>query len=886
MCVDYRVLNGVTIRNKYPLPRIDDLFNQLQEAKFFSKIHLRSGYYQLKVRESDIPKTTFVTRYGQYEFTVMSFGLTNAPAYFMSLMNMVFMEELDKFVVVFIDDILIYSQSAEEHEQHLRIVLERLRAHELYAKFNKCEFWLKKVAFLGHVITEEGVAVDPAKVKAVADWKPPTNVTQIRSFLGLAGYYRRFIEGFSKIAKPMTELTQKEKPFQWTKACEKSFQELKDRLITAPVLTLPDIHKDFTVFCDASRQGLGCVLMQDGKVVAYASRQLKEHEKNYPTHDLELAAVVHALKLWRHYLIGNKCEIFTDHKSLKYIFTQPDLNLRQRRWLELIKDYNLDIQYHPGKANVVADALSRKAHCYNLRVQKRRPELLKEIQRLNLQIVNEGCVNTLIVQPTLEGQLRKAQEEDEELQKIKVQTGEGKAPGFRVDDQGTVWYKDRICVPDKEEFRKLIMDEAHNSAYSIHPGSTKMFLDLKEKYWWSGMKKDIARFVACCDICQRVKAEHQKPAGLLQPLPIPVWKWDEIGMDFVVGLPRTQRGHDSIWVIVDRLTKVAHFIPVKVTYGGDKLAQLYVDNILKLHGIPSRIVSDRGPQFTARFWKSLHATLGTKLDYSSAYHPQTDGQTERVNQILEDMLRACVLTYGKDWEKSLSYAEFSYNNSYQTSLKMSPFEALYGRKCRTPLMWSEVGERCLYGPALIKEAEEHVAKVRENLKAAQSRQKSYADTRRRNLEFETGDHVYLKVSPIRGTRRFRIRGKLAPRYIGPYKILSRIGAVAYRLALPEEMADIHNVFHVSQLKKCLRIPEEQVPIEVMDLQPDLRYQERPIKILDTTERQTRRSVVRFCQVQWSNHTEAEATWEREDDLRKEFPYLFEDEPQISRTRFF
>jgi hypothetical protein len=328
LCVDYRALNEVTIKNKYPLPRIDDLFDQLKGAKYFSKIDLRSRYFQLKIRESDIPKTAFVTRYGQFEFTVMSFGLTNAPAYFMNLMNKIFMDELDKFVVVFIDDILIYPKSIQEHEQHLRVVLEKLRTHRLYAKFSKCEFWLERVAFVGHILTAEGVAVDPEKVEAVSNWQRPTNVSEIRSFLGLAGYYRRFIEGFSKIARPMTELLKKEKKFAWMENCERSFQELKQRLTTAPVLTLPDIHRDFVVYCDASRQGLGCVLMQDGKVVAYASCQLRTHEQNYPTHDLELAAVVHALKIWRHYLIGNKCEIYTDHKSLKYIFTQPDLNLR------------------------------------------------------------------------------------------------------------------------------------------------------------------------------------------------------------------------------------------------------------------------------------------------------------------------------------------------------------------------------------------------------------------------------------------------------------------------------------------------------------------------------------------------------------------------------
>jgi ribonuclease HI len=564
----------------------------------------------------------------------------------------------------------------------------------------------------------------------------------------------------------MTKLLQKDRKFEWAGACEISFCELKRRLTTAAVLVLPDIRKDFTIYCDASRQGLGCVLMQEGRVVAYASRQLKTHEQNYPTHDLELAAVVHALKIWRYYLIGNKCEIYTDQKSLKYIFTQPDLNLRQRRWLELIKNYNLEIHYHPSKANVVADALSRKAYCHHLVTQK--PELSEEMKKLNLTIVPHSLNYNLSIHPVLDDQIKEAQKDDGELMKIKNQTGENKAPDFRVDQYGTLWFKKRLCVPEQGHHRNTIMDEAYNSAYSIHPGATKMYVDIREKYWWKGMKGDIARFVAQCDVCQRVKTEHQKPSGLLQPLPVPEWKWEEISMDFINGLPRTPRGNDSIWVIVDRLTKVAHFIPVRTSYGGDKLARLYVNNILKLHGIPKRIVSDRGAQFTSKFWKSLHKALGTKLDFSSAYHPQTDGQTERVNQVLEDMLRACVLTYGKNWEDSLAFAEFSYNNGYQTSLKKAPFEVLYGRKCRTPLMWSEVGDRIVESPDFIKAVEEKIAEVRENLKIAQSRQKSYADKKRRELKFEIEDHVYLKVSPIRGTRRFHVRGKLAPRYIGPY----------------------------------------------------------------------------------------------------------------------
>jgi transposase InsO family protein len=319
-----------------------------------------------------------------------------------------------------------------------------------------------------------------------------------------------------------------------------------------------------------------------------------------------------------------------------------------------------------------------------------------------------------------------------------------------------LWYKGRICVPNVKELKAKILREAHESAYSIQPGGNKMYYDLKATYWWNGMKRDVAEYVALCDTCQRVKAENQRPARLLQPLQVSEWKWEEIAMDFIMGLQRTQSGYDSIWVIMDQLTKVAHFIPIKTTYSGPQLTELYMSRIVCLHGVPKKIVLDRATQFTSKFSERLHETLDTLLRFSSAYHPQTDGQTERVNQILEDLLRACALQYGRNWDKSLPYAEFSYNNSYQESLKMAPFEMLYGRRCRTPLFWNETGERKVFGPDILQEAEKQVRMVRENLQVAQSRQKSNADHRRRELIFEVGDFVYFKVSPMRGLHRFMV----------------------------------------------------------------------------------------------------------------------------------
>jgi hypothetical protein len=444
LCVDYRPLNAVTIKNKYPLPRIDVLFDQLVGSKVFFKIDLRSGYHQIKIRASDIPKTVFSTRYGLYEYLVMSFGLTNAATYFIYLMNSVFMPELDKFVVVFIDDILVYSKNEDEHTKHLHTVLQRLRDHRLYAKLSKCDFWLREIKFLGHTISQDEISVDPEKVQEVMDWEPPSTVRQIRSFLGLAGYYRRFIPDFSRIAKPMTKLLKKGVKFEWSQKCEDVFHALRQHLTIAPVLAQPNNTKSFDVYCDASGTRLGCVLMQDNRVLAYASRALRPHEQNYPMHDLELAVVVHALKIWRHYLMGAHCNIYTDHKSLKYIFTQVDLNMRQRRWLELIKDYDLEVHYHPGKANVVADALSQKAQCNYVTMDSKIATLCDKLCKLNMEVVSPSTLDYISIEPTIQEQIVLAQISDKGVQVIKemLEQKMDKYKCFHQDNKGVLWFED------------------------------------------------------------------------------------------------------------------------------------------------------------------------------------------------------------------------------------------------------------------------------------------------------------------------------------------------------------------------------------------------------------------------------------------------------------
>nr|GEZ68199.1 putative reverse transcriptase domain-containing protein [Tanacetum cinerariifolium] len=571
LCMDYRELNKITIRNRYPLPRIDDLFDQLQGAMHFSKIDLRSSYHQLRVKEQDVSKTAFRTRYGHYEFLVMPFGLTNAPAIFMDLMNRIFHEFLDKFVIVFINDILDFSKSKEEHEDHLRTVLQSLRQEKLYAKFSKCEFWLSSVAFLGHIVSAEGITMDPAKVEAITKWPRPTSVTEVRSFLGLAGYYRKFVEGFSRLALPLTKLMRKGEKFVWNEEREKSFEELKQRLVSAPVLTLPSGSGGFQIYSDASKKG----------------KSKEEHEDH-------LRTVLQTLRQEKLYAKFSKCEF----------------------WLSSVAFL-----------------------------------------------------------------------------------------GHIVSAEG------------------IMMD------------------------------------------------------------------------------------------------------PVK--------------EIVRLHGTPLAIVSDRDPRFTSRFWKGSQKAWGTRLKFSTAFHPQTDGQTKRTIQTLEDMLCSCVLEWTGNWDDYICL----------------------------------VGESVIEGPEMIEVTNEKVVVAKGKLKEARTRQKSYTDKHRRSLEFQPGDRVFLKVSPVGGVIRFGIKGKLSPRFIGPFEILDRVGEVSYHLALPPQLSHVHNVFHVSLLRGYKYHPLHVISYPFDQIREDLSYVEEPEAILDRQDRVMRNKTIPFVKILWRNHPEREATWETKEYIRTSYPHF-------------
>ncbi|KAJ9528812.1 hypothetical protein QJQ45_000053 [Haematococcus lacustris] len=804
LCVDFRALNQQTLKNRYPLPRIDDLLDQLSGAQVFSKIDLRSGYHQIRVAEDDIPKTAFRTRYGHYEFTVLPFGLCNAPATFQQLMNDVFKPHLDDFVLVYLDDILVFSKSAADHERHLHLTLSLLRQHQLCANLAKCAFWLDTVDFLGHVVSAAGIQPDPTKVKAVLDWPAPQDKHQLRSFLGTANYYRRLLHHHAHRVLPLTDLLRDEQPWRWGEAEQRAFADIKAAMASSPVVRPPDFSLPFTVKTDASLFAIGAVLTQQDSsgaeyVVAYESRKLNPAQVNYPAHERELLAVLHALTTWRHYLLGRPFIVETDNSATTHVLTQSNLTGRQMRWTQRLAEFDITFVHKAGKHHTVPDALSR------------RPD--HQLTALSIVDPDPSFFSTFDrhapEDPAYQAALSQALSPPSPSSPTHLQVIEGRLY--------TTSTPPRLYIPSSP-LRAQLLHEAHDAHTAAHLGRAKTLERLQRHFYWPQMHKTVQEYVRTCDKCQRNKATNQLPPGLLQPLPIPSRNWQQVSMDFIGPLPATPRGHTMIFTIVDKLSKMIHLIPTTTTATAHDTARLFFDHIFKHHGLPEAIISDRDPKFTSDFWTSLFHLTGTRLLLSSAYHPQTDGQTERANRTVEDMLRPYVNDHKSDWDQHLAAVEFAYNSSEHVGTGFTPFYLNYGQHPTTP------SALLLPPPTLVpsQAAEDFVTSMRNNLTAARSAlqrsidtQKLHADQHRRHEEFEVGDLVLLSCANLNLQTAVN-SAKLQPRFVGPFKVLAKHSPVSYKLDLPSSMR-ILPTFHISRLRPYLS--SSSFPERAVELQP-------------------------------------------------------------------
>ena len=726
---------------------MSSVFDQLQQAQIFTKLDLRNAYYLVRIKEGDEWKTGFNTPSGHYEYLVMPFGLTNAPTVFQAMINDVLRDFLDRFVYVYIDDILIYSSDLESHQAHVTQVLQRLLDHKLFVKAEKSEFHAGTISFLGFIVAPGKVQMDPAKISAVADWPTPDGRKKLQQFLGFANFYRRFIRGFSAIAAPLHALTSSKVRFRWSPEAEAAFQVLKRRFTTAPILTMPDPQRQFVVEVDASNEGIGAILsqrsQQDGKMhpCAYLSRRLSKAERNYDVGNRELLAVKLALEEWRHWLEGASQPflVWTDHKNLEYIRQAKRLNSRQALFFNR---FSFSLSYRPGSRNVKPDVLSRLFD----------PEPVAKVPEPLLPL---SCVVGAVT-----WQIEKA---------VKLANGVALPPSGCPDN--------KLYVP--ADLRSQVIHWAHTSPLFCHPGVRRTMFAISRRFWWPSMEPEVREYVEACSVCARNKSSTGSRMGLLHPLPIPSRPWSNISLDFVTGLP-TSQGNTTVLTVVDRFSKMVRFIALPKLPSASETAEIMINHVFKIHGFPRDIVSDRGPQFVSRFWKEFCKLIGAKVSLTSGYHPEANGQTERLNQQLETGLRCLVSQNPATWSKHLVWVEYAHNTLPTSATGFTPFKCVFG-----------------YTHALFRRCRRIWAAARQTLVRQGDWVKRAADRRRRPApDYQLGQRVWLSAKDL----NLKVPSKkLAPRFVGPFPISQVISPAAVRLRLPRSLR-VHPTFHVSQVK--------------------------------------------------------------------------------------
>ena len=788
-CIDYRVLNKNTIRNRYPLPLIPVLLDQVKKANIYTRLDLRGAYYLVRMREGDEWKTAFKTQFGLFEYLVMPFGLCNAPAAFQFFLNDVLKEYLDIFVIVYIDDILIYSKDVASHIRHVSTILQTLRKHRLYCKLSKCEFHVSEVEFLGVILTPSGLVMAERKVQAVRNWPTPKTVRDVQCFLGFASYYRRFIEHFSHIVTPLTRLLRKNVSFTWSQEAEEAFVFLKRAFTSAPVLRHPDPEEPFIVEADASDTAVGAVLSQRNKrtgqshPIAFLSRTLSVAETHYTIAEKELLAIKTAFKDWRHFLWGAKhtVTVYTDHRNLQFMKAARQLTPRQLRWMQFFAEYDFVVTFRPGAENQKADALSRQGSTHLITAKPQHPIL--DPAKVICVITADNFLES--VKTSFLSQQWKDWVSQDSCRKLL---------------KGLPFHGSVLFLPSKA-LQQRAFQWCHKDSLAGHPGIDKTIELLRRKFWWPTLGADIRRWVGGCLVCASAKACHSRSRGLLQPLPTPTSPWRHISVDFIVDLPSDQN-HTVILVVVDSLTKLGHFIPCKKLPSASQLALLLLVNVVRLHGLPTFILSDRGSQFSAQFWQTWCKALGIRSCMSTSYHPQSDGQTERLNQTLKQYLRCYALRAKESWVDLLWLAELAYNNLTHRSIGTSPFYATYGFHPRTlpvdiPPDIARIPD-VQKNITLIQDTNSQIIK---HLDAAKRTYKRFADAHRiSGPSYKPGDKVWLSAKHI----QFKHRSLFNPKFIGPFVVVKRVNPVAFKLALPPAMK-IHPVFHSSLLKPAPNI---------------------------------------------------------------------------------